>query len=80
MFGGSPRPFEGLGSPVVPFCPFYLGVSVLKPNIWKEGTLIVKGLLGNLEDLGGHFRVLPGFEGLLRAGILSSGCVIGVPG
>ena len=38
-----------LGSPVVPFCPFYLGVSFLEPNIRKKGTLIIKGLLGNLE-------------------------------
>ncbi|CAE7793603.1 unnamed protein product [Symbiodinium sp. KB8] len=38
-----------LGFPVVPFCPFYLGVSLLKPNIRKKGTLIIKGLLGNLD-------------------------------
>ena len=25
------------GSTVVPFCPFSLGVSLLKPNIWKKG-------------------------------------------
>ena len=37
-----------LGTPVVPCLPFYLGVSLLKLNIWKKGTLIVKGLLGNL--------------------------------
>ena len=37
-----------LGTPVVPFCPFYLGVSLLKLNSRKKGTLIIKGLLGNL--------------------------------
>ena len=41
-------PLHILGSPVVPFCPFYLGVSLLKPNIGKKCTLIMKGLLGNL--------------------------------
>ena len=41
-----------LGSPVVPFCPFCLGVSLLKPNIRKKGTLIIKGLLGNLVLVG----------------------------
>ena len=40
---------RNLGSPVVPFCPFYLGgLLILKPNIRKKGTLIIKGLLGNL--------------------------------
>ena len=38
-----------LGNPVVPFYPFYLGVSLLKLNSRKKGTLIIKGLLGNLE-------------------------------
>ena len=37
-----------LGTTVVPFCPFYLGVSLLKLNIGKKGTLIINGLLGNL--------------------------------
>ena len=32
----------------MPFSPFYLGVSLLKLNSRKKGTLIVKGLLGNL--------------------------------
>ena len=40
---------QGLGSAVIPFCPFYLGVSLLKPNIRRRGTPIIKGLLGNLE-------------------------------
>ena len=30
---------------------FYLGVSVLKPNIRKKGTLIIKGLLGSLDRI-----------------------------
>ena len=37
-----------LGTPVVPFYPFYFGVSLLKQNSRKKGTLITKGLLGNL--------------------------------
>ena len=37
-----------LGSPVVPFFRFYVGVSLLKLNIRKKGTLIIRGLLGNL--------------------------------
>ena len=41
-------PLPLLGTPVVPFCPFYLGVSLFKPNSRKKGTLIIKGFLGNL--------------------------------
>ena len=37
-----------LGTPVVPFFPFYFGVSLLELNSRKEGTLIIHGLLGNL--------------------------------
>ena len=37
-----------LDTPVVPFYPFYLGVSLLKQNSRKKGTLIIQGLLGNL--------------------------------
>ena len=33
---------------VVPFCTFYLGVSLSKLNSRKKGTLIIKGLLANL--------------------------------
>ena len=36
-----------LDTPVVPFCPFYFGVSLLKLNSRKKGALIVNGLLGN---------------------------------
>ena len=36
-----------LGNSVVPFFPFDLRDSVLKLNIRRKGTLIVKGLLGN---------------------------------
>ena len=39
-----------LGTPVVPFCPFYFGVSFLKLNSRKKGTLIINGLLGNLDQ------------------------------
>ena len=39
-----------LGTPVVPFCPVYLGVSLLKLNSRKKGTLVIKGLLGNLVN------------------------------
>ena len=41
--------FAHIGSPVVSFFPFYLGVSLLKLNSRKKGTLIFKGLPGNLE-------------------------------
>ena len=37
-----------LGSPVVPFYPFSFWVPLLKPNSRNKGTLIIKGLLGNL--------------------------------
>ena len=37
-----------LGTPVVPFYPFYFGVSLLKLNSRKKGILIIGGLLGNL--------------------------------
>ena len=37
-----------LGTPVVPFCPFYFGVSLFKLNRRRKGTLIMNGLLGNL--------------------------------
>ena len=37
-----------LGTPVVPFYLFYFGVSLFKQNSGKKGTLIIKGLLGNL--------------------------------
>ena len=30
------------------FYPFFWGVPLLKPNSRKKGTLIIKGLLGNL--------------------------------
>ena len=35
---------------MVPFCPFWFGVPLLKPNSRKKGTLIVKGLLENLAE------------------------------
>ena len=37
-----------LGAPVIPFYPFSFWVPLLKPNSRKKGTLIIKGLLGNL--------------------------------
>ena len=37
-----------LGTPLVPFFPFYSGVSLLKLNSRKKGTLIIMGLRGNL--------------------------------
>ena len=41
-----------LGSPVVPFYPISFWVRLLKPNSRKKGTLIIKGLLGNLVAVG----------------------------
>ena len=46
--GAAAPGFLFLGSPVVPMFPFLFGVSLLKLNIRKKGTLIIKGLLGNL--------------------------------
>ena len=53
---------------VVPFCPFWFGVSLLRLSIRKKGTLIIKGLLRNLDvSMGvvrncGHLRS-PEFTG-----------------
>ena len=38
--------------------PFFLGVPLLKPNSRKKGTLIIKGLLGNLGVCGWLCMVL----------------------
>ena len=55
-------PLLGLGTSIVSFFPFYLGVSLLRFNARKKGTLIIKGLLGNL---GAHsFRAKTGIMGL----------------
>ena len=40
---------EWLGTPVVPFCHLYSGVSFLKLNSREKGTLIIHGLVGNLD-------------------------------
>ena len=37
-----------LGTPVVHFFTFNFGVSLLKLNSRKKGTLIINGLLGNI--------------------------------
>ena len=54
--------FFQLGTPVVPFSPFYLGVSLLKLNSRKKGTLIIMRLLGNLASFvyqkGGRGKLL----------------------
>ena len=38
-----------MGTPAVPFFLFDFGVSLLKLNSRKKGTLSIKGLLANLE-------------------------------
>ena len=48
------------GSPVVPFYPFSFWVPLLKPNSRKKGTLIIKGLLGNLVEESGNMLLLFG--------------------
>ena len=68
--------FQMLGSPVVPFYPFSFWVPLLKPNSRKKGTLIIKGLLGNLE------RVIPkavfsGVEGVSYRGLDSQNRLLG---
>ena len=42
---------------MVPSCPFYFRVPLLNPNSKKKGTLIVMGLLRNLEDYSLGLRV-----------------------
>ena len=37
----------------MPFCPLYSGVSLLKLNSRKKGTLIINGVLGNLVEVQG---------------------------
>ena len=37
-----------LGAPVVPFYPFFFGFPSYTRILGKRGTLIIKGLLGNL--------------------------------
>ena len=42
----------------MPFFPFYSGVSLVKLISRKKGSLIIEGLLGNLEECDGMgFRV-----------------------
>ena len=55
-----------LGSWVVPFCPFWLRVPLVKPNSRKKGTVIIKRLLRSLELSLGFLegRDLRGFCGL----------------
>ena len=48
LWDGQSSTQDGLGAPVVPFCPFSFWVPLLKPNSREKGTLIIKGLLGNL--------------------------------
>ena len=43
------RAEEPLGTPEVPFFPFYCSVSLLNLNITKKGTRIILGFLGNLN-------------------------------
>ena len=40
---------QKLGAPVAPFYPFSFWVPLLNRIVGKKGTLIIKGLLGNLE-------------------------------
>ena len=67
----------GLGTPVVPYSPFHVGVSLLKLNSRKKGTLIIKGLLlnlgGEVQDLRKSCEVTWGEGnclGLLRGKLL----------
>ena len=72
--------------------PFYLGVSLLKPNIRKKGTLMFKGLPGNLVQeraavkvklafgLGPHLDLEFGAERLPGSQSLVKGSAFGVYG
>ena len=42
-----------VGSPVVPFCPFSFWVPLFTPSSRNKGTLIIRGLLGNLDGAWG---------------------------
>ena len=44
---------------MVPFCPYCSGVSLLKPNSGKKGTLIIQGTLGNLASILQDFAKKP---------------------
>ena len=45
LFGTLSSPTgTNLGSPAVPFCPFWFGASLQESSSRKKGTLIVKGL------------------------------------
>ena len=44
------RSYPALGTLVVPFFPFYLGVSLLKLNSKKKGTLLIKGVTAERSD------------------------------
>ena len=49
IYAGIRSPVQKTGFPGSTLLPFvYGGVSSLKPNIRRKGTLIIKGLLGNL--------------------------------
>ena len=41
---------------IYPFALFIWGVSLLKPNIRKKGTLITRGFLGNLKTTNRGYR------------------------
>ena len=47
-----------LGTPVVPFFPLYFGVSLLKLNSGKKGSLIISGILENLASIRLHMTCL----------------------
>ena len=44
--------------------PFFWGVPLLKPNSRKKGTLIIKGLLGNLVYTRGPNSIMVVYMGL----------------
>ena len=77
--GGSLRQqkLKNLATSVVPLYPFFsLGVSLLELNIRKKGTLIMKGLLGNLgmeESAGRDGEAAPAGSEDSAFGALNSG-------
>ena len=55
------------GFPSSTLLPFFGGFPLLKPNSRKKGTLIIKGLLGNLDE--GAIRVRVAAEKSMLQGL-----------
>ena len=68
-----------LGTPVVPFFLFYLGVSLLKLNSSKKGALIINVLLDNLGLLSKFCRGFAKHRILVLSALGTQQLGIGIP-